>query len=173
MPEKELFVTVIFSNNTSPSSGGGIYNYDYATLNYSNTIVANSTGGGCYNAGIIGINSNNLVEDNAPSPNNCGTPFLISDPNLGSLASNGGFTQTMALLAGSPAIDAGNDVICAAAPVSNLDQRGIARPQGLHCDIGAFESDQPPSTPTYTPTNTPTSTPTSTPGCHKRTERAG
>jgi hypothetical protein len=28
---------------------------------------------------------------------------------------------------------------CAANPVSNLDQRGVARPQGSHCDIGALE----------------------------------
>jgi hypothetical protein len=64
---------------------------------------------------------------------------LSGDPNLGPLADNGGATQTMELLAGSPAIDAGNDGLCAAAPVNNLDQRGIARPQGPHCDIGAFE----------------------------------
>jgi hypothetical protein len=44
------------------------------------------------------------------------------------------------LLAGSPAIDAGDDATCAAAPVNNFDQRGISRPQGAACDIGAFES---------------------------------
>ena len=40
----------------------------------------------------------------------------------------------MALLAGSPAIDAGDPAIC-----GGIDQRGIARPQGTNCDIGAFE----------------------------------
>ena len=40
---------------------------------------------------------------------------------------------------GSAAIDAGNDATCAAVPVNNRDQRGIARPQGVHCDIGAVE----------------------------------
>ena len=68
----------------------------------------------------------------------------------------------MALLAGSPALDAGDDAVCAANPVNNLDQRGIVRPQGLHCDIGAFEQVQN-ITPTFTPTNTPTSPPTFTP----------
>jgi hypothetical protein len=63
-----------------------------------------------------------------------------TDPLLGSLANNGGPTRTFALLAGSPAIDAGDDATCNAAPVSGLDQRGIARPQGAHCDIGAYES---------------------------------
>jgi len=45
-------------------------------------------------------------------------------------------------LAGSPAINAGDDATCAAAPVSGLDQRGIIRPQGVHCDIGAYEKVQ-------------------------------
>src|SRR6185369_2530840 len=35
--------------------------------------------------------------------------------------------------------DAGDNTTCAAAPVSNLDQRGVSRPQGTQCDIGAFE----------------------------------
>jgi len=39
------------------------------------------------------------------------------------------------------AIDAGDDAICAAAPIGNLDQRGVARPQYTHCDIGAYELD--------------------------------
>ena len=56
------------------------------------------------------------------------------DPLLGPLADNGGPTPTMALLPGSPAIDAGDDSAC-----PPTDQRGVARPQGLACDIGAFE----------------------------------
>jgi acetyltransferase-like isoleucine patch superfamily enzyme len=46
----------------------------------------------------------------------------------------------MALLPESPAIDAGDDAVCASDPVNGLDQRGMTRPQGLHCDIGAFEA---------------------------------
>ena len=57
-----------------------------------------------------------------------------SDPNLGSLADNGGTTETHALLIGSPAIDAGDD---GAAP--GPDQRGVDRPQGTHTDMGAYE----------------------------------
>ena len=55
-------------------------------------------------------------------------------PMLGPLANNGGQTQTMLPQAGSPAIDAGNDANCPA-----TDQRGVSRPQGVHCDIGAVE----------------------------------
>jgi hypothetical protein len=59
------------------------------------------------------------------------------------LQSNGGPTQTIALLPGSPAINAGNDAICAAAPVNQLDQRGFTRPGTghTHCSIGAYEFD--------------------------------
>lgn len=60
---------------------------------------------------------------------------LDADPRLGALAYNRGTTQTMLPSAGSPAIDAGNDSVCPSA-----DQRGIVRPQGAHCDIGAVET---------------------------------
>lgn len=63
----------------------------------------------------------------------------LTDFGLAELADNGGPTQTMALLPGSPLIDAGDDSICASAEVNYLDQRGVARPQGIHCDIGAYE----------------------------------
>jgi len=63
----------------------------------------------------------------------------LADFGLSKLADNGGPTQTMALLPGSSLIDAGDDTVCESTPVNNLDQRGIARPQGAHCDIGAFE----------------------------------
>jgi hypothetical protein len=59
-----------------------------------------------------------------------------TDPELGPLRDNGGPTFTQALLAGSPAIDA---VASAACPPPATDQRGVSRPQGSGCDIGAFE----------------------------------
>ncbi len=57
------------------------------------------------------------------------------DPKLGALQDNGGSTKTMALLKGSAAIDAGVDGTCL-----STDQRGVLRPQGPHCDIGAYEA---------------------------------
>jgi len=56
------------------------------------------------------------------------------DSRLGPLADNGGPTLTMALLPGSPAIDAGNN---AASPQN--DQRGWSRPFGSASDVGAYE----------------------------------
>ena len=121
------------SGNTSENpviSSGGIFNA--GTLNYANTIIANSTGGGdCLNDeqyGVINTNIHNLVEDGSCSAS------LSGDPNLGPLADNGGPTYTMALLPASPAINAGDNDTCEA-----TDQRGISRPQGAQCDIGAFE----------------------------------
>jgi alpha-tubulin suppressor-like RCC1 family protein len=81
---------------------------------------------------------------------------VTGDPLLGPLDDNGGPTRTMALLTGSPAVDAGDDAYCPA-----TDQRGVSRPLGLRCDIGAFESAQ--SGPTDTPTQTATPTLSRTP----------
>jgi len=130
-----------FSKNSAIYTGSGIYNI--GVLNFANSILANSTiGSDCYNnngySGTIGINVNNLVETNANAPHDCGSPLLISDPVLGSLQDNGGSTQTMALLPGSPAIDTGNDANC-----PSTDQRGVTRPQGAHCDIGSYEAEPP------------------------------
>ena len=126
------------SGNSAPlTGGGGIANMEsMAFLHFANTIIANSpSGGDCINewSGAISTNTNNLVEDGSCAAS------LSGDPMLADLADNGGPTWTMALLAGSPAFDAGDDATCAAEPVSGKDQRGVTRPQGAHCDIGAYE----------------------------------
>jgi len=125
-----------FSNNNA-SSGGAIRNGIGGVLSLSNSILANSVGGvDCIKSdGTPAIeNINNLIETTGTDFESCGIPFLSSDPMLGSLGENGGFTQTMALLHDSPAIDAGNDASCPA-----TDQRGVPRPQGSHCDLGSYE----------------------------------
>jgi hypothetical protein len=63
-------------------------------------------------------------------------PGANVDPRLAALADNGGPTQTQALEAGSPAIDA---VPASSAGCAATDQRGVSRPQGGGCDIGAYE----------------------------------
>ena len=62
----------------------------------------------------------------------------LLDPN--GLQNNGGPTVTIALQAGSPAINAGIDSVCQGAPVNGVDQRGAARSKGPHCDVGAVEA---------------------------------
>ena len=134
------FGTTTVTNSTlsgnSAGNGGGIYNYsgsiNTATLSIANTIIANSTSGGDYSGnGAIGINTNNLVEDGTLP----GTSETTGDPKLGLLQNNGGPTFTMALLAGSAAISAGNSTISNATPINGLDQRGFARTTS---DIGAY-----------------------------------
>lgn len=136
-----------FSGN-SANLGGGIMNFGgIPAVNLFNTIVANSTGGdlGNFFGGTGFTGNNNLIDDTSTIT---GTGNITNQPaGLASLANNGGPTKTAALMRGSPAIDAGDDATCnqttGTAPVNKLDQRGITRPQGAHCDIGAFEAQIP------------------------------
>jgi hypothetical protein len=116
-------VTVInstFSGGSAAWGGGGLYNG--GTLTVTNSIVANNTSSNCYAFYTIG-ESNNLANDGS-----CGTGFTNSSAIvLSALGNYGGPTPMLALLPGSAAIDAGNDASCTAAPVNNLDQRGVAR----------------------------------------------
>jgi chitodextrinase len=126
-----------FSGNTSPY-GANIFNYTGFKLSMSMDIVA---------GGLVGTNCGGQarITDlgyNIDTGSSCGfsaTNHSLpnTQPELDALASNGGSTQTMGLPAGSPAIDA----IPSATPgcTGSTDQRGIARPQGKGCDIGAYE----------------------------------
>jgi hypothetical protein len=89
-----------------------------------------------------------------------GTGNQVNTPaGLGPLANNGGFTQTHLLQPGSAAIEGGTNAGCPPA-----DQRGVLRPLGVTCDVGAVEVPPPPTaTPTRTPTRTLTPTRTATP----------
>lgn len=122
----------------SASNGAGIWDDGGGTVTLANSIVANQiSGADCGGASIVS-GGHNL--ESATSCGFTGTGDLQNtDPLLGALASNGGPTQTMALTASSPAINAGDNAICAASPVSNVDQRGYVRPAGAGCDIGAYE----------------------------------
>ncbi len=137
-------VTLAFNHATGNS--GGILNT--ASFTMRNTILAgNSADQGapdCSTApAAIVSQGHNLVSNTA----NCSISGVTATniynvaAGLAAIASNGGATQTHALLSGSPAIDAGDS----AAPGSGgtscaaIDQRGYFRPQGAKCDIGAFE----------------------------------
>ncbi len=128
------------SNNSAVTTGGGIYNAAYLSLN--NTIVANSpSGGDCDNSGIMNASANNLIENALYAcdlTNGVNANITGADPNLGL---GTGSPVYLPLNGGSLAINAANDVQCAAAPVNNTSQNGLSRPQGAHCDIGAYEAD--------------------------------
>jgi hypothetical protein len=123
---------VTFSGNTTASDGGGMYNYGgipeiYDSIFWGNgSEIVNNTG----SAEI----HDSIVAGGCPANSSSCSNILNLNPNLGALANNGGFTQTMAIGIGSPAFNAANTATCAA-----TDQRGVTRPQGLKCDMGAFE----------------------------------
>jgi len=116
--------------NPTPEVGGS------ATLLLRNTIVAGNTGpAGPSDCGAVAMltSDHNLSSDASCMFTDPGSKQNVN-PQLGPLANNGGETDTLALLEGSPAINAGTNADCPA-----TDQRGVARPQGPACDIGAFE----------------------------------
>lgn len=146
--------SVVLSNATVMSNeaggdGGGLSNAKVGTITLRNSIVAGNADStpaqrpDC--AGAIGSGGHNLIGTTqgcsfAGAPGDLtGSSGSAIDPLLAPLADNGGPTWTHALLAGSPAKDAGN----AAAPGSgggaceDRDQRGVAR---VDCDIGAYEA---------------------------------
>jgi beta-glucanase (GH16 family) len=117
--------------------GGGFV----PTLTLTNSIITGNQWYACekFASGTTGnviSGGHNLIQDDSCNP----TPSdkIVWDALIDPLADNGGPTLTHALQTGSPAIDAADDTACPA-----IDQRGVTRPQGPHCDIGAFEQTVP------------------------------
>jgi CSLREA domain-containing protein len=125
----------------SGTTGAGIEIGWSGTATIRNTILANTAGPSCvtFNGGSITSAGHNL--DSGTSCGFTATGDLVdTNPNLGTLRDNGGPTVTHALLPGSLAIDGGDPAGCADADgLLTTDQRGVKRPQGAHCDIGAYE----------------------------------
>ncbi|MCW5783054.1 MAG: tandem-95 repeat protein [Nitrospirales bacterium] len=142
---------VTISGNTAVNEGGGIWTENPITI-MNSTIAFNTApiGGGVYDKDGMEITLTNSILHNPGSPNSYGTlisggtnidsdgtaglgdPLDGQDPILGGLADNGGPTWTHALLAGSPALNAGTT---SGAPA--VDQRGLTRDAAP--DIGAYE----------------------------------
>jgi hypothetical protein len=131
-------------------TGGGVFND--ATLTLNRSLISGSTasvGAEIADYGSVTSENFNLFGSNG----NAGVTGFIPGLTdivpghgvkvgkiLGPLKNNGGPTQTHALKRGSPAAD----VISFSDPgCTGTDQRGVARPQGASCDIGAFESELP------------------------------
>jgi parallel beta-helix repeat protein len=139
--------TTTLSNSTVTlnwaASGGGLFN-DLGSTTLTSTIVGGNTnkqdlGGSSFSSGgnnLIGNGSGASGFTNGVNSDLVGTAATPIDPLLGSLQNNGGSTLTHALLAGSPAINAGSNP-------DNLqnDQRGSGFPRTLDgaTDIGAIE----------------------------------
>jgi CSLREA domain-containing protein len=174
--------SVTITGNTNvvggAGSGGGLNAFG-GNVNLRDTIVAGNTDASAAltandcnqgaGGGTITSLGNNLIGDTA----GCFFVALASDitnqpAGLGALATNGGLTQTHALMEGSRAIDTGSGM-CPAA-----DQRGVARPQRSACDIGAFELEPvPPAVPASPLAPAPATPPKAKKCKRKKKKRAG
>jgi hypothetical protein len=129
-PMQVFYSTV--AGNTSPGIGG--IKLDSSVHMYS-SIVADNSGPNCtFNFFFSLLSGGNNLDDEGSC--NLAAPGDLSGASaqLGPLQDNGGVTFTHALLPNSPAIDNGAYAIC-----PPIDQRGVQRPVGANCDIGAFE----------------------------------
>lgn len=157
---------VTVAGNAADSGGGVAQGSSSAPIVLRNTIVADNTAmdGTSHDcAGAITSAGWNLVESTAGCTLTTTTGDVTGeDPDLLPLAENGGPTATHALDTDSPARNAGNP----ATPGSGgdaceaTDQRGLERPGGSACDIGAVEQDSVPATTTTTTITTTTITTT-------------
>jgi parallel beta-helix repeat protein len=131
------------SGNTAANGGGGLYAFNnyysvFGALTLTNTIVAGNTNTSAAASDITGsaAGTNNLIGTGGSGGlvNGAGGNLVgVANALLAPLGNYGGPTQTMPLLPGSPAIDAGTST---GAPA--FDQRGQGRVGAV--DIGAFES---------------------------------
>jgi hypothetical protein len=157
-------------NKTDGGSGSGIFHF-FSQLNITNSTIAGNGSGVVRAVGtmsgtiilentIIALNhpdvfgtfvsqGHNLIGNadgstgftNGVNGDQVGSSGSPVNPRLAPLEKNGGPTLTMALLPGSPAIDAGDDSVLGSPLFLTADQRGQGFPRkvGPHVDIGAFE----------------------------------
>ena len=141
--------STIADNNggTRGTTGGGLL-ASQGTISVANSIVASNTvtnANGAQTSSNCGASSPGAITSlgyNIETAADCGFKSTGDLQNTspgfltGGLAFNGGNTETFALAAASPAVDA---IPTSVAGCSGTDQRDIARPQGTGCDIGAYE----------------------------------
>jgi hypothetical protein len=128
------------TTNVLNSAGGGIFNAaGPSALHLYDTILADNgegTESGFDLAGNVTSLGHNLIGNTSGGSGFVASDLLNVNPQLGPLQNNGGPTQTMALFAGSRAINAGDNT-----NAPSDDQRGPDFPRivGGTIDIGAFE----------------------------------
>lgn len=131
---------VTFTGNTAtgydalhPGLGGAMYT-NVGNVTAHNAIFWGNTPDQDYNDNSTITINTSVVQGGCPSGDTC-SGIITTSPLLGSLGNYGGYVQTVPLLPGSSAIDTSDDISYPA-----TDARGVTRPQGAICDIGAYES---------------------------------
>ncbi len=169
--------STLSGNTATPGAGGGFDSFGATGILTDVTVAGNTSAGFGNNDGIS--TDGNMTLRGTIVADGCGGTITSSDynldiglsckftgphdqkgtnPQIGPLANNGGPTFTHALSQGSPAVDMGGTTCLP------TDQRGITRPQGAACDIGAFELQQIVAQPTPTATTPATATATTMAG---------
>jgi hypothetical protein len=124
------------TGNSATYGGGGLYT-NYAGVAFDNSIVSGNYGGDVYAGYHPATTAYSAIGTPTGFPPGPGDLPIGANLHLSPLADWGGPTQTVKLLPGSPAADAGDPALGGA---GQTDQRGVARPQGAGVDIGAFEA---------------------------------
>lgn len=122
---------VTVADNNAPA--GSALSVISGALDLSNTLIAAGTGSRACQGAVTSL-GHNLGTDSSCKLTKS-TDLVRANPKLAPLADNGGPTQTRELQAGSAAVNKGD---CVGGAIT-ADQRGITRPVGAACDIGAFE----------------------------------
>jgi hypothetical protein len=135
------FVNNTLIENIGDSRGQASGVYAKAGTTVANNIIVGGTGGvGIFSDGSVTADFNDIWNNDLGSYGGLATPGshdIHLDPLLGPLGNYGGPTQTIPLLPGNPAIDAGSNSLI---PLGvTTDQRGFARIVGSAVDLGAFE----------------------------------
>lgn len=140
----QLTVTASTFNGNRAELGGAIYSSDFDPVVLQSTILVRYTPDGAANCGTSSESGGytsagyNLSDDASCNLTAAGDIPDSQDIQLGPLQDNGGPTETMLPLFGSAAIGAIPPDVCAGLSTP-VDQRGIARPSGARCEIGAVE----------------------------------
>jgi uncharacterized repeat protein (TIGR01451 family) len=135
-------------NSVSEPNGGflppvaGVSNFFGGSLTTQSSLIAGQSGGpNCYGLAPSSDGGYNLDDGTSCGFSTANNSLPSTDPLLdpAGLQNNTGPTQTIALQPGSPAIDAIPPAVNGCGTTVATDQRGVSRPQGPGCDIGAFE----------------------------------
>jgi uncharacterized repeat protein (TIGR01451 family) len=140
-------VTLAGNDATEPNGGfvppaGGISNRDGGQLTLASSLIAQqSDGPNCLLLSTTDDAGYNLDDGTSCGFGTANNSLSSTNPLLdpAGLQDNGGQTQTIALQPGSPAIDKIPSAVNGCGTTITTDQRGVNRPHGPGCDIGAFE----------------------------------